>query len=63
MTQANLASTICRRGGYTTGIRPPTSVTGREKAANATSYGYTGSMNQKAIVTDWTTALASLGLG
>ncbi|MEV6013393.1 hypothetical protein AB0M29_42415 [Streptomyces sp. NPDC051976] len=44
MTQANLASTICRKGGYTTGIRPPASVTGKEKIANATSYGYTGSM-------------------
>ncbi|MEV6008915.1 hypothetical protein AB0M29_19120 [Streptomyces sp. NPDC051976] len=125
VTQANIASTICRKGGYTGGIRPPASVTGKEKTANATSYGYTGPMNeaeydhlvslqlggdpndprnlwvepadpghkagagvnnlkdpvetklhtavcngkitlaqaQKAIVTDWTTALASLGLG
>src|SRR4051794_27154386 len=27
----NLQSTICRRGGYTSGIRPSTYVTGREK--------------------------------
>lgn len=42
VTQADLASTICR-GGYTSSIRPPAQITGREKAANATSYGYTGS--------------------
>ncbi|MET8291736.1 hypothetical protein ABZV80_42280 [Streptomyces sp. NPDC005132] len=125
VTQANLKSTICRKGGYTSGIRPSTSVTGKEKALNAASYGYKGRMGdaeydhlislqlggdpndprnlwieppdpghkagggvnnakdpvetklhtavcagkvtltaaQKAIVTDWTTALGSLGLG
>ncbi|MFJ8142253.1 hypothetical protein [Streptomyces sp. NPDC096013] len=125
VTQANLKSTICRKGGYTSGIRPSTSVTGREKRLNAASYGFTGSMRdaeydhlislqlggdpndyrnlwvepadpghkkgsgvnnakdpvetklhtavckgqvtlaaaQKAIVTDWTTALSRLGLG
>ncbi len=42
VTQANLASTICRSGGYTRGIRPPESVTGPEKRANAASYKYTG---------------------
>ncbi|MFJ2841679.1 hypothetical protein ACIPD2_08330 [Streptomyces griseofuscus] len=42
VTQANLAATICRKGGYTKGIRPPESVTGAEKQANASSYGYTG---------------------
>ncbi|WP_341867923.1 hypothetical protein [Streptomyces misionensis] len=42
VTQATLASTICRKGGYTKGIRPPESVTGPEKRANAASYGYTG---------------------
>ena len=125
VTQSNLKSTICRKGGYTSGIRPSTSVTGKEKALNAASYGYKGRMGdaeydhlislqlggdpndarnlwveppdpghkkgggvnnrkdpvetklhtavcagkvsltaaQKAIVTDWTTALSSLGLG
>ncbi|WP_369192593.1 hypothetical protein [Streptomyces sp. R08] len=125
VTQANPKSTICRRGGYTSGIRPSTSVTGREKKLNAASYGLTGRMGdaeydhlislqlggdpndyrnlwvepadpghkkgagvnnaqdpvetklhtavckgqvilaaaQKAIVTDWTTALSRLGLG
>ncbi|WP_329550506.1 hypothetical protein [Streptomyces sp. NBC_00696] len=125
VTQANLKSTICRKGGYTSGIRPSTSVTGREKRLNAASYGFTGRMGdaeydhlislqlggdpndyrnlwvepadpghkkgsgvnnakdpvetklhtavckgqvtlaaaQKAIVTDWTTALSRLGLG
>ncbi|MFJ2170387.1 hypothetical protein [Streptomyces griseofuscus] len=42
VTQANLARTICRKSGYTKGIRPPESVTGPEKRANAASYGYTG---------------------
>lgn len=125
VTQANLKSTICRKGGYTSGIRPSTSVTGKEKALNAASYDYKGRMGdaeydhlislqlggdpndprnlwveppdpghksgggvnnrkdpvetklhtavcagkfsltaaQKAIVTDWTTALSTLGLG
>ncbi|KOV60919.1 lipoprotein [Streptomyces sp. NRRL WC-3618] len=122
--QANLKSTICRKGGYTSGVRPSTYITGKEKKLNATSYGFTGSMRdaeydhlislqlggdpndyrnlwvepadpghkkgsgvnnakdpvetklhtavcagkvtlaqaQQAIVTDWTTALATLGL-
>jgi hypothetical protein len=42
VTQANLSSTICRRGGYTGGVRPSSYVTGKEKTANARSYGYTG---------------------
>ncbi|OIK08248.1 hypothetical protein [Streptomyces monashensis] len=44
VTQANLASTICRKGGYTKSIRPPASITGKEKRLNAASYGYTGSL-------------------
>lgn len=44
VTQATIATTICKPGGYTLGIRPPASVTGREKTANAASYGYTGTM-------------------
>jgi hypothetical protein len=125
VTQATIGSTICRTGGYTSGIRPSSYVTGKEKRANAKSYGYTGNMRdgeydhlislqlggdpndyrnlwveapdpghptgsgpnnnkdkvettlhtavcnhkvaltaaQKAIATDWTTALANLGLG
>jgi len=125
VTQSNLKSTICRKGGYTSDIRPSTSVTGKEKKLNAASYGFTGRMGdaeydhlislqlggdpndyrnlwvepadpghkrgsgvnnakdpvetklhtavckgtvtltaaQKAIVTDWTTALSRLGLG
>jgi len=42
VTQANLKTTICR-SGYSSDIRPPVDVTGREKAANVRSYGYTGS--------------------
>jgi hypothetical protein len=45
VTQATLATTICRKGGYTKGIRPPASVTGKEKALNAKSYGYTGPLS------------------
>ena len=44
VTQANLASTICRKGGYTKDIRPPVSVTSKEKQLNAASYGYKGAM-------------------
>ncbi|WP_330301704.1 MULTISPECIES: hypothetical protein [unclassified Streptomyces] len=44
VTQANLTSTICRKGGYTFGIRSSTSTTGKEKELNAASYGFTGSM-------------------
>ncbi|MET7695115.1 hypothetical protein ABZT06_45700 [Streptomyces sp. NPDC005483] len=44
VTQANLKSTICRKGGYTSGIRPSAYVTGKEKRLNAASYGYTGRM-------------------
>jgi len=43
VTQSNLASTICKTG-YTATIRPSSYVTGREKLANAASYGYTGPM-------------------
>ena len=45
VTQATLATTICRSGGYTSTIRPPVGVTNKEKAANAKSYGYTGSLH------------------
>ncbi|MFE9601492.1 hypothetical protein [Streptomyces hokutonensis] len=45
VTQSNLKSTICRKGGYTSGIRPSTSVTGKEKKLNAASYGFTGRMS------------------
>nr|WSY48712.1 hypothetical protein OG999_00075 [Streptomyces sp. NBC_00886]WSY57552.1 hypothetical protein OG999_50515 [Streptomyces sp. NBC_00886] len=45
VTQSNLKSTICRKGGYTSNIRPSTSVTGKEKRLNAASYGFTGRMS------------------
>ena len=44
VTQANLKSTIRRTNGCTSGIRPSTSVTGREKKLSAASYGFTGRM-------------------
>ncbi|MEV8479906.1 hypothetical protein [Streptomyces sp. NPDC051173] len=43
VTQATLKTTICR-SGYTKDIRPPVGITGREKTANAASYGYKGSL-------------------
>ncbi|GAA2523315.1 hypothetical protein GCM10010276_88120 [Streptomyces longisporus] len=46
VTQANLAQTICRKGGYTKGIRPPVSITGQEKKLNAAAYGYKGSLSE-----------------
>lgn len=45
VTQATLKNTICNPAGYTRGIRPPVSITGPEKTANAKSYGYTGSLH------------------
>lgn len=44
VTQASIGTTICK-SGYTSTIRPPVSVTGPEKQANAASYGFTGSMH------------------
>ncbi|MFF5146110.1 hypothetical protein ACFY6U_41435 [Streptomyces sp. NPDC013157] len=46
VTQANLKSTICRKGGYTSRVRPSAYVTGKEKKLNAASYDYTGSMSE-----------------
>ncbi|WP_438827975.1 hypothetical protein [Streptomyces tropicalis] len=45
VTARTLASTICNPHGYTSRIRPPVSVTGKEKTANARSYGFTGSLH------------------
>jgi len=42
VTQANLASTVCRAGGYTKSVRPPAAVTGVEKRAALVAYGDTG---------------------
>ncbi len=57
VTQADLASTVCR-SGYTASIRPPASVTGREKRASEAAYGFTG----KASTTEYD-HLISLELG
>ncbi|SEO01294.1 hypothetical protein SAMN05216267_101589 [Actinacidiphila rubida] len=43
VTQASITTTICKTG-YTATIRPSSYVTGKEKTANAASYGYTGRM-------------------
>ena len=49
VTQANISSTICRKGGYTVGIRPPVSVTSKEKELSAAAYGYTGRLSDADI--------------
>ena len=45
VTQANLKSTICCKGGCTSGVRPSLYVTGKEKKLNAALYGFTVSMS------------------
>jgi len=39
VTDATLKSTVCRRGGYTSTVRPPTSVTNSEKRLAQAAYG------------------------
>jgi hypothetical protein len=41
VTQANLGDTICRKGGYTSTIRPPESYTHDLKVKGIQQYGYT----------------------
>jgi hypothetical protein len=57
VTQADLRSTICK-SGYTASIRPPASITGREKRASESAYGFSG----KASTTEYD-HLISLELG
>ena len=42
VTQANIASTICRTGGYSPSVRPPAVVTEPQKFASMHAYGSTG---------------------
>lgn len=46
VTQATLKSTICRPGGYTSSVRPPSSVTDKAKRELLKSYGLTGAMSE-----------------
>lgn len=39
VTQATLASTVCRRGGYTSSVRPPREVTDTAKRKMLAAYG------------------------
>ncbi|NNN21693.1 MAG: hypothetical protein HKL80_06800 [Acidimicrobiales bacterium] len=39
VTQANIFSTICRRGGYTSSVRPPVSLTEPAKYLSMSAYG------------------------
>jgi hypothetical protein len=57
VNQSDLRSTICR-SGYTASIRPPASITGREKRLSEAAYGLTG----KARTTEYD-HLISLELG
>lgn len=43
VTQDNLSSTVCRRGGYTASVRPPLDVTAPAKRAILAAYGVPGS--------------------
>ena len=45
VTQATLGSTICS-SGYTTAIRPSSSITNKEKTASEAAYGFTGSWDE-----------------
>lgn len=45
VTQANIHSTICRRG-YTEAVRPPESVTEPEKRASLAAYGDTKPLHE-----------------
>jgi hypothetical protein len=44
VTQTNIAATICRHG-YTKTVRPPESVTEREKAVSLAAYGDSGPLH------------------
>jgi hypothetical protein len=44
VTQGTINATICR-SGYTSTIRPPETVTEKEKTTSAAAYGYTGSFH------------------
>jgi hypothetical protein len=57
VTQADLASTVCKTG-YTATIRPSTGITGPEKTASEAAYGFHG----KAATTEYD-HLISLELG
>jgi hypothetical protein len=57
VTPATLGRTVCA-SGYTSRIRPPVSITGREKRLSARAYGYRGS-----LATTEYDHLVPLGLG
>lgn len=44
VTAGNLLTTICRRGGYTSSVRPPASLTDRAKRSSAAAYAIAGSL-------------------
>lgn len=46
VTQATLQETVCRRGGYTSGVRPPVSLTEPAKRRLLQAYGLTGPLSE-----------------
>ena len=58
VTQENLASTICRAGGYSDSVRPPESVTEPFKRVALSAYAETGPSSQYEL-----DHLVPLGLG
>ena len=47
VTQASLPDTVCRRGGYTSSVRPPRGVTDTAKRRMLTAYGLPRSQSSK----------------
>ncbi len=41
VTQSTLETTICRAGGYTASVRPPSSITAKAKRGSMLAYGFT----------------------
>ncbi len=58
VTQATIATTICRSGGYTSTVRPPASVTSTEKKSALRAYNDTAPTSSYEL-----DHLVSLGLG
>ena len=47
VTQATLSQTVCRKGGYTSSVRPPVSITDKAKSQIMAAYGIPGSEASK----------------
>ncbi|WP_422934726.1 HNH endonuclease signature motif containing protein [Sinomonas sp. P47F7] len=47
VTQASLPQTVCRKGGYTSSVRPPVSITDKAKSQIMAAYGIPASESSK----------------